>query len=108
MSTYKMQFSTLDDYEAWARGAGERIDVIDIRNPSAGTSARPRKGNVVVKYRTDDRDLAPESGHTMLGLRIAVALVMFSLILAVAMGALDSPPPQAHLLKLDTPSASRS
>ncbi len=106
MSTYKMQFSTLDDYEEWARDAGERIDVIDIRNSSAGPSARPRKGNVVVKFRTDDRDLAPETGNTMFGLRIAVALVMFALILAVAMGALDRPTPQAHLLKLDAPSSS--
>jgi hypothetical protein len=106
MNTYKMQFSTLDDYEAWASDAGERIDVIDIRNSSAGSSARPRKGNVVVKYRTDDRDLAPETRNTMLGLRIAVALVMFALILAVATGALNTTAPQAHLLKLDAPSSS--
>lgn len=101
MSTYKIQFSTQDEYEAWVRGAGERIDVLTIRHTPAGATSRAAEGPVVVKYRTGDRRLAARQGNSMGALRIAVALVMLAVIAAFAAGQFQTPAPQAHLLRLD-------
>jgi hypothetical protein len=101
MSTYKIHFSTQDEYEDWVRKAGGRIDVLTIRN-SASQSSNPGKP-VVVQYRTGDQKLAPtrNTRSSMFGLRIAVTLVMVALIGAYAAFELNRPAAEAKLLKLD-------
>ena len=84
MSVFTKQFASIDEYEDWLLGVGERINVLSITNPTGKGIYKPRKPRqlwirnspmpaevpltssgkqadcaITVKYHTSDQTLLP-------------------------------------------------
>src|SRR5258706_7890107 len=108
MRMFTKRFVSIDEYEEWLRGAGERINVLSISNPTGKPIYKPRQlwirspqkpsgvpetfsgqtagGAITVKYQTSDRTLAPATSKNSVmvqGALIAAAcfaLFMFAIL----------------------------
>src|SRR5271156_2573055 len=105
MSTFTRQFANADEYEAWLRNVGERINVLTITNPTGTGEYKPRQlwmkgasnpkemtapsgqqanAEITVRYRTSDPTLAPAKSTNTIMAQIAIIAAVFFAVFVYA------------------------